>query len=372
MRKLRDGFGLRLTAAGAGKGLGAGLGLGGGLRHFTIIPCVAERVHVSIHIAIAAGAGVGRVTLGRAGRGSHHILVAVLMRKLRDGFGLRLTAAGAGEGLGAGLGFRRLLRHFAVVPCVAERVRVSIHIAITAGAGVRRVALFGAGRRGDDSLVAVDGLRLRLAAARAGEGLHAVLSFGGGLRHFAFVPAMAESRNLMGKGLAAIRFGTGARLRASLGAGGLFFSCPFTEVMNGCIFGDGFIFAFNRHFLPCIFRAKKVNIFNVVTIIECNIADLRNGARNYNALQTLTGDKCKALDSGNAIRNGNALEAFASGKCTAANSRHAIRDGNALEAFTSGEGTAFNIRHAIRDHNGFQFRTVLKSTATDARQTVWQ
>ena len=116
---------------------------------------MTQSVHISVHVAVAAGAGVRRVALGRAGRGGHNSIVAVLVRELRDGFRLRLAAAGAGEGLHTGLGFRRLLCHFAFIPCVAERVGVSIHIAVAAGAGVGRVALFRAGRRGHNSSVAV-------------------------------------------------------------------------------------------------------------------------------------------------------------------------------------------------------------------------
>ena len=141
MRKLRDGLRLRLAAARAGEGLGSGLGLRRLLGHFAVVPCVAERVRVSIHIAITAGAGVGRVALFRARRSGDDSLVAVLVRELRDGLRLRLAAARAGEGFDAGLSLRRLLGHFAIVPCVAERVRVSVHVAVTTGAGVGRVAL---------------------------------------------------------------------------------------------------------------------------------------------------------------------------------------------------------------------------------------
>ena len=98
---------------------------------------------------------MGRIALGRASWGGHNSLVAVFVRELRDGLRLRLAAARAGEGLGAGLSLRRLLGHFAVVPCVAERVHVSVHVAVAAGASVGRVALFGAGRRGHNSIVAV-------------------------------------------------------------------------------------------------------------------------------------------------------------------------------------------------------------------------
>ena len=116
---------------------------------------MAERVHVSVHIAVAAGAGVGRIALGRARRRGDDCLVAVFVRELRDGFGLRLAAARAGIGPDAGLRRGRLLRHFAVVPCVAECIHISIHVAVAAGAGMRRVALFRAGRSSHNSLVAV-------------------------------------------------------------------------------------------------------------------------------------------------------------------------------------------------------------------------
>ena len=116
---------------------------------------MAECVGISIHIAVAAGASVGRVALLGAGRRGHNSIVAVFVRQSRDDFRLRLAAAGAGEGLHTGLGFRRLLCHFAVVPCVAKCIGVSIHIAVAAGAGMGGVALFGAGRSSDDSLVAV-------------------------------------------------------------------------------------------------------------------------------------------------------------------------------------------------------------------------
>ena len=96
-----------------------------------------------------------RVALFRAGRRGHNSVIAVLMRQGRDDFRLRLAAAGTGESLHTGLGFRRLLRHFAIIPCVAECIHISIHIAVAAGAGVRGITLFGAGRSGHDVFVAV-------------------------------------------------------------------------------------------------------------------------------------------------------------------------------------------------------------------------
>ena len=155
VRQSRNDFRLRLAAAGAGEGLHTGLGFRRLLRHFAIVPCVAQSVHISIHIAVAAGAGVRRVALFGAGRRGHNSVIVVLVRELRDGLRLRLAAAGAGEGLYAILGFSGGFRHFAFIPRVAERVHVSIHIAVAAGAGVRRVTLGRTSRGGHNGLVTV-------------------------------------------------------------------------------------------------------------------------------------------------------------------------------------------------------------------------
>ena len=122
---------------------------------------MAERVHISVHIAVAAGAGVGRIALGRARRRGDDCLVAVGMRKHRNSLRLGRAAAGAGVGLDTGLRRGGGLRHLAAVPCVAERVHISIHVAVAAGASVGRVALGRAGRRGHNICVAV---RMRLDA----------------------------------------------------------------------------------------------------------------------------------------------------------------------------------------------------------------
>ena len=155
MRNHRHSLRPGLAAAGAGEGLHTGLGFRRLLRHFAVVPCVAECVGISIHIAVTTGAGVGRVALIRAGRRCDDCLVAVRMRKHRHSLRPGLAAARAGVGLDTGLRLCRLLGHLAAVPCVAERVHVSVHVAVAAGAGVGRVALFGARRRCDNILVAV-------------------------------------------------------------------------------------------------------------------------------------------------------------------------------------------------------------------------
>ena len=299
----------------------------------------------------------------------------MLVRELRDGLRLRLAAASAGEGLHTGLGFRRLLRHLAFIPCVAERIHVSIHVAVAAGAGVRRVTLGRAGRGRHNGLVAVlvrelrDGLRLRLAAARAGEGLHAVLSFGGGLRHFAFVPAMAEGWNLAGKGLAAARFGTDARLRARLGAGRLFFSGPFAEVMNGCIF-QGIVVVTNFDFVPRYFCPSVVDISQIIAIIESRPANARHAVRNRHA-----GQRCAIIESllsnaRHAVRDRYACKRFAIKESRIANARHAVRDRHAGQRCAVSESIPANARHAVRDRHARQRSAMIESIITNARHAV--
>ena len=199
------------------------------------------------------------------------------------------------------------------------------------------------------------------AAAGAGISHGAVLSLGGGLRHFAFVPAMAESGNLAGKGLIAARLETGSCLRAGLGAGWLFLSGPFTKVMHGCIFSDGFIAAFNRHFLPCIFRAKKVNIFQTVTVKKCITANIRNGVRNCDALQTLAAMKCLIFNLGNTFRDRDLCQIGTSGKSIIANTGDALRDGDLRQIGAFIKCTATNAGHALRDRNLRQIGTSGKS-----------
>ena len=146
---------LLVVAAGAvltGGSAGSGAGRGNGC---VVLQVMTQRIRIGIHVAVTTGAGVRRVALGRARWCRDNILIAVHMRNHRHSLRPGLAAAGAGVGLHTGLGFRRLLRHFAVVPCVTQSVHISIHVAVTAGAGVRRVALFRAGRRGHNILVAV-------------------------------------------------------------------------------------------------------------------------------------------------------------------------------------------------------------------------
>ena len=274
---------------------------------------------------------MGRVTLGRARWRRDNILIAVHMRNHRHSLRPGLAAAGAGEGLHTGLGFRRLLRHFAVVPCVTQSVHISIHVAVTTGAGVRRVALFRAGRRRDDILVSVhmrkhrNNLRLGRTAARAGKGLEAGLGFGGGFRHHAIIPCMAKSRNLAGKGLAAVRFRAGARLRSRLGAGRLFFSCPFAEEMHDCIFAYGVIPLIKRNFLPYFLRSKETDILQVAATIKRVALHYRYCVRNCDAFQTLAINKCPLYNIRNAIWNGNTLKAFTSSESSGTDTGDVIR-----------------------------------------------
>ena len=82
---------------------------------------MTQSVHISVHVAVAAGAGVRRVALGRARWRRDNILIAVHMRNHRHSLRPGLAAAGAGEGLDASLGLSGRFRHHTIIPCVAER-----------------------------------------------------------------------------------------------------------------------------------------------------------------------------------------------------------------------------------------------------------
>ena len=129
-----DGLRLRVAAAGAGAGFGAVLGAGGLLGHGPVTPdvrtggtdsvtagaggllgavvgapVVAQGIHVGVHIAVmAAGTGVGGVTLLGTGRSGHHGLI--IMAQSGEGHRFYLITQRAGAGLGAvqGAGGRRL------------------------------------------------------------------------------------------------------------------------------------------------------------------------------------------------------------------------------------------------------------------------
>ena len=98
---------------------------------------MAERIGVVVNIAIAAGAGVGGVTLFRAGRSCHDRRVIVSMRRRVAGI---LCAAASAH---------------AVLVSMAERIGVVVNIAVAAGAGVGGVTLFRAGGRCHDRRVIV-------------------------------------------------------------------------------------------------------------------------------------------------------------------------------------------------------------------------
>ena len=127
------------------------------LRHLTLIPSVAEggdRLHTLLVVTAgavltggSAGSGAGRsngcVVLQVVTEGSdrlHTLLVVAASAVLTGGS----TGGGAGRGNGC-----------VVLQVMTQRIRIGIHVAVAAGASVGRVALFGAGRRCDNILVAV-------------------------------------------------------------------------------------------------------------------------------------------------------------------------------------------------------------------------
>ena len=344
----RDDLGLCLTAAGAGQGLHTGLGFRRLLRHFAFIPSVAERVRVSIHIAVTAGAGMGRVTLGRARWRRDNILIAVHMRNHRHSLRPGLAAAGAGESLHTGLGFRRLLRHFAVVPCVTQSVHISVHVAVAAGASVRRVALFRAGRRCDNILVAV------------GMGTIIVMFLGG-------------QKVIISSGRNRDRFPL--RLAPGIVHIGQRFAAPESLLANV------------RHAVRdrhagqrCAIRESRIaNVRHAIrdrhagqrcAVTESPLSNDRHAVRDRHA-----GQRCATLESRIANARHAVWDRHAGQRCAASesiitNARHAVRDRHAGQRCATSESKTANARHAIRDRHAGQRSAVIESVITNVRHAI--
>ena len=123
---------------------------------------------------------------------------------------------------------------------MAQSGNIVSHIAVTASAGVGGEAFLGAGRSGDDSLVAVaggcDDLGVAVAAGAADIGLAAVFG-AGGFHHSHGVIVVFSSGDGLGVAVAA---SAGVDLAAGLAAGGIGFHAG-VAVAGGCDFlGIGF------------------------------------------------------------------------------------------------------------------------------------
>ena len=384
VRELRDGFGLRLAATGAGEGLYTGLGFRRLLRHFAFIPCVAERVRVSVHIAVAAGAGVRGITHFGAGRRGHNSVIVVLVRELRDGLRLRLAAAGAGEGLHTGLGFRRLLRHFAVVPCVTERVGVSIHIAVAAGAGVGRIALLGARRRCDNILVAV------------GMGNIIVMDVGGqkviisieintdrfplrlapGIVHIGQRCAITESPNTNARHAVRDRHaGQRSAIMESIPANACH-AIRDRHARQRCAAIESVTDNACHAVRDRITSGKSARALHQSSLIfvEQNTGRIV-GVMTVALSDPYTGQRCTRSESGianarHAVRDRHACKRFAFRESPLSNACHAVRDRHAGQRFAIRESIIANARHAVRDRHAGQRSAIIESILTNACHAV--
>ena len=161
----RNGFGGGCAADRTGLGQHAGLGAGSILGHFACVPAVAGCIDISINVGIAATrAGVGGVTLRRAGRSSNNCFVVVVessngFLSSQDSATNRAVRTGGQTGLGAG--------------CCDSSI---VHNSVSGCCDV-----FGLG----------------CAADRAGVGLNTLFGAGSSLGHNACVPAMSRSCNIV-------------------------------------------------------------------------------------------------------------------------------------------------------------------------------
>ena len=311
----------------------------------------ADRQHA---LAVQRPGQVAAVALCTAGTAGHDA-------GGRDDLGLCLTAAGAGEGLHTGLGFRRLLRHFAVVPCVAECVGISIHVAVAAGASVGRVALFRAGRRCDNSLVAVgmgniivmdvggqkaiissgrnrDRFPLRLAPgivhigqrctrseSAIANARHAIRDRHAGQRSAAIESMLANARHAVRDRHAGQRCATSESTSANA-----------------------------RHAVRDRICRKSARVLHQSCLIfaEQNTGCIA-GVMTVALSDPYTGQRCAPSES------------------TPANARHAVRDRHAGQRCTRSESAIANARHAVRDRHTGQRPALIESTPANARHAVW-
>ena len=125
---------------GAGEGLHTGLGFRRLLGHLPpSSQSVAEggdRLHTLLAVAASAvltggstGSGAGCVVLQVMAEGSDRLHTLLVVTA-----GAVLTGGSAGSGAGRGNGC-------VVLQVMTQRIRIGIHVAVTTGAGVRRVAL---------------------------------------------------------------------------------------------------------------------------------------------------------------------------------------------------------------------------------------
>ena len=202
---------------------------------------------------------MGRVALFRARRSGDDSLVAVLVRELRDGLRLRLAAARAGEGFDAGLSLRRLLGHFAIVPCVAERVRFLLHRQNCAADGTM-LAFCQAGFCAGRSLCCINGFRV----AECGD---------------------HSSLDLRAAGICA-----SARPQAGFRAGRGFRHRPCAKIMNLCVImlcgvDQGIICMANLNGIPLRFGSGIIYVFQIIAAHKDPVRELCDPFRDSNRFQ---------------------------------------------------------------------------------------
>ena len=350
---------------------------------------------------------MGRVTFGRAGRSSDDSLVAVLVRELRDGLRLRLAAAGAGEGLYAALGFRRLLRHFAVVPCVTQSVHISVHVAVAAGAGVRRVALGRAGRRCDNILVAVgmgniivmdvgvfqrviSGANCNAIPRRLSTGeiyicersatfesimanaCHAVRDRHAGQRFAIRESKIANARHAVRDRHACKRFAIIESFSANARH-----AVRDRHAGQRCAIFESTMANARHAVRDRITSGKSTRALHqsCLIFIEQNTGCIA-GVMTAALSDPYTGQRCTRSESGitnarHAVRDRHAGQRCATTESQTTNARHAVRDRHTGQRCATSESRPANACHAVRDRHARQRCAIRESRIANARHSVW-
>ena len=184
------------------------------------------------NIAVAAGTGIGGVTLFGTGRCGDHAAVAVAGSV--DNGGFKIVATAAIPALLTVLFAGGIFRYHPLSHIMAQGSYFIRNIAVTAGTGIGGVALFGAGRCGDHGAVAVAGSfdngGFKIVAAAAIPALLTVLFTGGIFRYHPLPHIMAQSVYFIGN--IAVTAGTGVGGVTLFRAGGCGHGCVIS--MSGC------------------------------------------------------------------------------------------------------------------------------------------
>ena len=160
----------------------------------TVIPRMSRGGYEVIGKAMAAGAGIGGITLGSTGGRSHLFFIAMEMRESGYGLRLGLSAIGAGIAYYTFAFFCSLPDYSFIAPKMSVGLINDVCVAIAAGTNICYISVLCAGSRGHLISIPMDMLnffydfRLGYAAVVAGVGYFSLFFLSGRLSYSSNIP----------------------------------------------------------------------------------------------------------------------------------------------------------------------------------------